>query len=116
MNTIKMKILSFNANSGHLQVSFASDVTNSQDPADYNSYAYHLPTMWPDLTDPVEIQRRIAMSGVSIANNQKAQEDLEANTARVEFYQSLVGQTAEYSLTDLFTPSSDTIPSNEITG
>lgn len=99
-----MKINGYEEASNSLLVSFASDETQSQDPSDYTEYAYQPMTMWPDVTDPAEIKKRIAQSGVVLVEQQKMKEAFVLNPAQLDAYKNMVGQTTEYNLSELIPP------------
>lgn len=101
MNTLYMKIQGFDEQSNSLLVSFASDATQSQNPDDYPVYAYQPVNMWPDITDPSEIKKRIALSGIHHAEQQERQEKLNANLSVMQEYRDMVGQSDFYSVDDL---------------
>lgn len=104
MNTLKMKITGYNADNHSILVAFASDETRSQDPADYTSYAFQPIAMWPDVTDLTEIKRRIAQSGVHIAEQEAKGEQLSNNIALINQIRDLVGETIEYPIQELIVP------------
>lgn len=99
-----MKIKGYEEASNSLIVSFASDETQSQDPSNYTDYAYQPMTMWPDITDPTEIKKRIAQSGIVLAEQQKIKEVFVLNPTQVNAYKNMVGQTIEYSMSELIPP------------
>lgn len=107
-----MKIQGFDEQSNSLLVSFASDATQSQNPDDYPAYAYQPVNMWPDITDPAEIKRRIAMSGIYHAEQQERHEAFNANLAAQQQYRDMVGQETSYPLSDL-TQQEESQPSPE---
>lgn len=113
MNTLYMKIHAFDEQSNSLIVSFASDTTKSQNPEDYPAYAYQPLHMWPDVTDPAEIKKRIAVAGVYHAEQQEREEKFVADPVKVQSYKDMVGQVNSYSATDLAPPPpEDTTISN----
>lgn len=101
MNKVKMKITGYDEISHSLLVSFASDTTKSQNPADYPTYAFQPLTMWPDVTDAQEIKKRIAMAGMHHAQMQEAKEKFMADPQRVAALKGLVGQDSEFTVTEL---------------
>lgn len=107
MNTLYMKIHFFEEQSYSLLVSFASDTTKSQNPDDYPKYAYQPMNMWPDVTDPMEIKKRIAVAGVYHAEQQEREEKFIADPIKVQQYKDMVGQETSYPIGDLV-PSSPT--------
>ena len=96
-----MKIVGYDDESHSLIVSFASDETASQDPSVYASYAYQPMSMWPDITDPEELIKRVAHSGIYMAEQQKIKEQFIANQQLVDNLKSFVGQEISYSIADL---------------
>lgn len=114
MQTLKMKIQGFDEQSNSLLVSFASDTTQSQNPDDYPAYAYQPVNMWPDITDPAEIKKRIALSGIYHAEQQERHERFAANLVARQDYRNMVGQEASYSVSDLTQPA-ESQPSPEST-
>lgn len=105
MQTLKMKIQGFDEQSNSLLVSFASDTTQSQNPDDYPAYAYQPVNMWPDITDPAEIKKRIALSGVYHAEQQERHEKFAANLIARQDYRNMVGQEISYSVNELTQPA-----------
>ena len=103
-----MKITGYDEASHSLMVSFASDTTQSQDPANYPSYAFQPLTMWPDVTDANEIKRRVAMAGIHHAQMQEAKEKFVADAQRVAALKSMVGQTHEFTVNELTVVAHDT--------
>jgi len=111
MQTLKMKIQGFDEQSNSLLVSFASDVTQSQNPDDYPAYAYQPVNMWPDITDPAEIKKRIAVSGVYHAEQQARHERFSADLYTRQEFRNMVGQELSYPVEDLIPPPPEpTIP------
>jgi hypothetical protein len=107
MNTLYMKIHTFEESSYSLIVSFASDTTESQNPDDYTKYAFQPMNMWPDVTDPTEIKKRIAVAGVYHAEQQEREEKFIADPAKVQAYKDMVGQENSYSLNSLIPPAAE---------
>lgn len=105
MNTLYMKVHSFDEQSNSLIVSFASDTTSSQNPDDYTKYAYQPINMWPDVTDPAEIKKRIAVAGIYHAEQQEREEKFVADPAKVQAYKNMVGQGVSYLIADLIPPA-----------
>jgi len=96
-----MKINGYDESSGSLIVSFCSDTTASQNPADYPSFAYQPITMFPDITDVQEITQRLAFAGVFEAEMAAKKEAVLQDTARIDAFKALVGQEFEYNINDL---------------
>lgn len=101
MNKVNMKIMGYDEASHSLLVSFASDTTKSSNPEDYQPLAFQPMTMWPDVADPNEIKKRIAMAGMHHAQMQEAKEKFMADPSRVAELKALVGQVHEFSVNDL---------------
>jgi hypothetical protein len=104
-----MKVNGFDEQSNSLLVSFASDTTNSQNPEDYPSYAFQPLNMWPDVSDPVEIKKRIAVAGMYHAEQQEREEKFVADPAKVAEYQAMVGQEDSYPTDILVPPAGDEV-------
>jgi len=104
MNTIYMKVKAFEEQSYSLLVSFASDTTKSQNPDDYPAYAFQPMNMWPDVSDPAEIEKRIAVAGVYHAEQQEREEKFIADPAKVQSYKNMVGQEKNYPVSELIPP------------
>jgi hypothetical protein len=103
-----MKIHAFEEQSYSLLVSFASDTTKSQNPDDYPSYAFQPMNMWPDVNDPAEIKKRIAVAGMYHAEQQEREEKFIADPTKVAAYQAMVGSETSYNVGDL-APTDDPI-------
>ena len=99
-----MKIVGFDETSNSLLVSFASDETKSQNPEDYAPLAFQPATMWPGVNDVTEIKKRIAVAGMYNVSVQATMEKLSADTARIDAFKSLVGQTSSFAVSDLEKP------------
>ena len=113
MNKIKLKINGYEEETNSLLVSFASDETQSQDPASYQSFAYQPMAMWPDVTDVNEIKKRLAQAGMYLAEQQKIKEQFKADPAKVEAYKAMVGEVLEFNISDITTQTTPTYP-NEV--
>jgi len=113
MNLIKLKINGYDEETNSLLVSFASDETQSQNPNDYQSYAYQPMTMWPDINDVNEIKKRLAQAGIYLAEQQKIKEQFKADATKVEAYKAMVGEILEFNISDITTPATPTYP-NEV--
>lgn len=103
-----MKISGYDEASHSLLVSFASDTTKSQNPADYPAYAFQPLTMWPDVTDLDEIKKRIAMAGMHHTQMQEAKEKFVADAQRVTALKAMVGQTQDFTVNELTVVAHDT--------
>lgn len=101
MNKVRMKITGYDETNHSLLVCFASDTTKSQDPADYPVYAFQPMTMWPDVTDPDEIKKRIAVVGMHHAQMQEVKEKFVADPQRVNAFKAMAGQTQDFTVTEL---------------
>jgi hypothetical protein len=113
MNKIKLKINGYEEESDSLLVSFASDETQSQDPANYQSFAYQPMTMWPDVTDLNEIKKRLAQAGIYLADQQRIKEQFKADPSKVEAYKAMVGEVLEFNISDITIPAESIYP-NEV--
>lgn len=105
MKTLIMKIVGYDEASQSLEVAFASDQTASQDPSTYPAFAYQPMTMWPDVADVQTIMRNLAVAGMWQAEQQAKKEAFVADPAKVAALAALVGQTIEYPVSELVTPS-----------
>lgn len=108
MDKVRMKIMGYDEASHSLLVSFASDTTKSQDPADYPAYAFQPLTMWPDVTDPNEIKKRIAMAGMHHAQMQEAKENFVADPERINAFKAMAGQVQEFTVNELIVVAHET--------
>lgn len=109
-----MKIKGYDESANSLVVSFASD-ENSKSIDEYTALAYNPISMFPDVTDPQEILKRIATSGIVIAEQQKLNENLAKNPAMIEAFKNIVGQTLEYNIADILpAPVQVTPPADEV--
>lgn len=114
MKYITMKIVAFEESTNSLLCSYASDETESQNPADYEAVAYQPINMWPDVSDPEELKKRMAVAGVWVAENKAREEQFVADPAKVAQYKAMVGQVLEYPIYDLVSPPADPIENNFI--
>lgn len=105
MKTIYMKIHSFDEASYSLLASFASDTTKYQDPDKYPSYAFQPMNMWPDVSDPDEIKKRIAIAGIWHAEQQEREEQFIADPTKVAEYKAMVGNENSYPVSSLIPPA-----------
>ena len=109
MSTLYMKIHALEEQTNSLLVSFASDKTKSKNPSDYPQFAYQPINMWPDVSDPDEIKKRVAIAGMYHAEQQEREEQFSADPTKIAQYQSMAGSTLEYSIADLTAPPADPI-------
>ena len=107
MQTLYMKIHAFEEQSYSLLVSFASDTTKYQDPDKYPAYAFQPMNMWPDVTDPAEIKKRIAVSGVHHAEQQEREENFIADLVKMAEYKAMVNTTDSFQIGDLIALAGD---------
>jgi hypothetical protein len=98
MKKLYMKICEYEESSGSLIVRFASDETASQNPDDYPAYAYQPASMFPDITDPQVIKKRIAVAGKYMAEQLKIKENLQNDPQRIEQFKAMVTSLNEYNL------------------
>jgi len=108
MNKVKFKVTGYDEESKSLLISFASDTTASQDPADYTTYAFQPLTMWPDTTDIAELKKSIAQAGMYHVEMQEAEEKFVVDDTRVAAIRALVGQIHEFTVAELTATDSDT--------
>jgi hypothetical protein len=101
MNKVKFKVTGYDAAAKSLLISFASDTTASQDPADYVTYAFQPLIMWPDVTDITELKKCIAQAGMYHVEMQEADEKFVVDDTRIAAIQALVGQTHEFTVAEL---------------
>jgi hypothetical protein len=109
MQTLFMKIHAFEESSYSLLVSFASDTTKSQNPDDYPPYAFQPMNMWPDVNDPNEIKKRIAVAGMYHAEQQEREEKFVEDPTKVQQYTNMVGQESSYPVSELVQTEDDII-------
>jgi hypothetical protein len=109
MQTLFMKIHAFEESSYSLLVSFASDTTKSQNPDDYPPYAFQPMNMWPDVNDPNEIKKRIAVAGMYHAEQQEREEKFVEDPTKVQQYTNMVGQESSYPVSELAQTEDDII-------
>lgn len=109
MQTLYMKIQAFEEQSYSLIVSFASDTTKFQDPDKYPGYAFQPMNMWPDISDPTEIKKRIAVAGMYHAQQQENEEKFIADPTKVAEYQTMVGTESQYVVGDLIPPPDEPV-------
>jgi hypothetical protein len=106
MRMLYIKVVDYNEQDGSLIIKCASDTTQSQNPDDYSGLAYQPAKMYPDITDPNEVMKRLAIASVHIAEMQTREEQFKQDVDKVNIYKNMVGTTEEYNLeTDpVFTP------------
>ena len=107
MNTLYMKIHEYDEPSSSLIVSFASDTTKSQNPEDYPRFAYQPVHMWPDVNDPQEIKKRIAVAGLYQAQQQEREEKFIADPSKIQQYKDMVNTQASFTVAELTTPTNE---------
>lgn len=100
MSTIKVKVVGYDEASQSLLVSFASDKTKSQNPADYQAYAIQA-TAWGANADIEQIKLAIARIGVGVIEAQEAKEAAEADPSMNAAIMSLVGGEFSCALEDV---------------
>jgi peptide deformylase len=61
--------------------------------------------MWPDVTDPAEIKKRIAVAGIYHAEQQEREEKFIANPTKVAEYRAMVNAEDSFSIEELTTPT-----------
>jgi len=107
MQTVYMKIHDYEEESKSLIVSFASDTTTYQDPDMYTRYAFQPLRMWPDVDDPEEIKKRIAVSGMYHAEQQEREENFVADVTKEQQYKDMIGSQLSFSVAELTAPPVD---------
>jgi hypothetical protein len=98
MKKLFMKIVGYEEDSGSLLIKVASDETASQNPDDYVTLAYQPASMFPDVTDPAEVKKRVAIAAKYMAEQQKIAENLQNNPQRIEQFKNMVGSISEYDI------------------
>lgn len=98
MNTLKMKIHSYDQSSNSLIVSFVSDVS-TRDIDDCQKLAFQLHNDLGNTRDAV--MKSIAQAGLSIANTQDKKDAMVENPTLIAPYTELVGHTLTYNVSDI---------------
>lgn len=101
MNTIKFKIKEYDEQSHSIIVSFSSDETATNNPDDYVAVAMQPLSDYPDITDMEVLKKKIAESGIALAELQKLEENAKANVEMQNKWKALVGQEIEYNVSDI---------------
>ena len=114
MNKIKFKIQSYDEDSHSVIISFSSDETVSNNPGDYDGYAFQPIAQYPDITDIEVLKKKIAEQGIALAEMNKQYEDAKANTTMQNKWKALVGQTFEYNVSDILQTNNEVSFTNEI--
>lgn len=110
MNTIKIKIIAWEADGQSLICKYASDETASSNPDDYNSFAFQPKLMWPHATTVDAVLEEAARAGISICEEIKTYEDLANNPTKSAMYKSLVSDTVHtYNSSDLVEDTSGVV-------
>lgn len=89
-NTIYVLYHSYDKTSDSLVVSFASNETESQNPADYNPVVIQPLLQFPNVTSREELENRIFEMGIDITRRQKILEDCSKGKIDSTFCESLV--------------------------
>lgn len=98
-NKIYVKYHNYDKETDSLIVSFASDETQSQNPADYNPVVVQPTIQFPGITNENELAKKIAELGIDIAKHQKLVEDCHSGKANFKICESLVKKgTSELNL------------------
>jgi hypothetical protein len=100
MSAIKVNVSGYDEASQSLLVSFASDKTKSQNPADYPAYAIQA-SAWGGSADIEQIKLAIARVGVGIVQAQESKEQAEDDPTMNASILSLVGQQFSCALEDV---------------
>lgn len=114
MNKIKYKIHKYDEDTNSIIVSFSSDETATNNPDDYESFAFQPIAEYPDITDIEELKKKIAQQGMSLAEMHKKHEDASSNTTMQNKWKALVGQTFEYNVSDVIDSANDVTYNNEV--
>lgn len=93
MNTLKMKITGWDEDSKSILVRYASDETANTNPEAYYDLAFQPHTMFPEANTATEIKTALAKAGVSIAREIKTNEDLAADTDKLNMLRGLVSSS-----------------------
>jgi len=101
MKKLYMKIAGYDEQSNSLLVSFASDTTKSQNPEDYEAFAYQPLSLWPDLTDVSELPKLIAQAGMYQVSIKEKEEQIPDRTKINEDCKKLVGSAFTYDTIEL---------------
>lgn len=104
MNTVHVKIESWDEDSKSLICRFASDTTSSNNPDSYVSLAYQPHLMWPDVSDSTELLRKIAQAGMSVCNEIVSTESINSDEAKKAVYSSLAGTSQSFTVSSLQDP------------
>lgn len=101
VNKLIMKIHEYDEASGSLVVSFKSD-NSVKSIDDYPRMAYQ-PTIFEE-SDVEAVIKKIAITGVSVAEAQDKQDSFKLNETEVSLFKSKVGQEITYDVSDLIPP------------
>ena len=101
MNTITVKIVSWEENGQSLVCKFASDETLSSNPDDYNGLAFQPKLMWPEATTSEDILENIARAGISICEQLKKEEELSVDASQLSIYSGLVNTHKTFNVADI---------------
>lgn len=104
MNTVTVKIESWDESSKTLVCRFASDTTSSSNPDDYNAVAFQPHLMWPQATTSSDVMTNIARAGASICQEIANEEALNNDAAQLSVYSGLSGQTQTFNVADIQEP------------
>lgn len=97
MSTIKVKIVGYDEPSNSVLVSYASNETQSQDPADYQPVAIQV-----NAADDIEnIKRNLAVMGIQVVRTQVNAERMTNNQDKVNQIKELIGQEFSFAESDL---------------
>jgi hypothetical protein len=116
MQTVTVKIIDFDEESGSLICSFASDTTKSNNPDDYRSFAFQPVLMWPDASTTEEVMTELARCGMGMCQEFERQESLKSNSDKTNSYKNMVNQVKTFNVSDLLVNNSpeEQIPSVEV--
>lgn len=105
MQTLKMKIHEYDEQNGSLIVSFSTDESLGT-PDDYRPIAFQ-PNIYAEYDSAETEVFNIAVRGLPVAKEQDRLEKLTVDQNRIDYYNSLVGQTLTYNVTNGVLESND---------
>jgi hypothetical protein len=116
MQTVTVKIIDFEEESGSLICSFASDTTQSNNPDDYRSFAFQPVLMWPEANTTEEVMAELAKCGISMCQDAERQESFKNSPDKINSYKNMVNQVKTFNVSDLLVNNSpeEQTPSVEV--
>tara|TARA_R110000744_G_scaffold63233_3_gene130079 strand:- start:873 stop:1214 length:342 start_codon:yes stop_codon:yes gene_type:complete len=113
MNTITVKVYEFDEESGTIVAGFSSDTTPTNNPDDYNKYAYQPANMWPDANTSDEIMTELARCGIGMCDEIIRNASYSSNTEKKAVLTGLVNTSSTKNVADI-TTSTDETDSEEV--